>query len=130
MPHRSPPSIFQLLSAGAMSLDLAFDASVPEGERGAWRSRLLQLLADTAVEVAREPSPHAAPVSIRVSVTLDGGRTDQGTEFFAARAIAVIALHRARVEVTSRPGVAETRGRAVARALADLAERVATVLSW
>ena len=48
---------------------------------------------------------------------MERGETDEGIPFFAARARASVRLHRAKVEVTSRPGVAKDRSGAVDAAL-------------
>jgi hypothetical protein len=130
VPERSPRSLYKLLSVPVVTLDIAFDAAVPEAERGPWREALLARLARTSVEVRTAPAADATPIRIRVAVTADAGRTPDGRAFHAARARAVVRLHRASVEVDGAPGVAAGEAEAIRRALADLADRVAVLLSW
>jgi hypothetical protein len=130
VPERPPRSLFKLLSDAALTLEIEFDPSVPERERGPWRERLLQKLSDSDVTVREAPAPNAAPVSVRVRVEAGPGRTDRGLGFFAARATATVRLHRASVTETSRPGVATDEAGAIRKALDDLAQRVLLVLTW
>ena len=130
MPERVPPSLYKLYSDGKITLAIEFDPSVPPDEAASWKERLVESLSHTAVEVLPPPAPNAAPVRVKVAVEVDTGDTRQGPEFFAARARAVVRLHRAAVEVASRPGVSTKRAEAIGKALEDLVERVALVLSW
>ena len=130
VPERAPSSLYKLLSGGRLILDIEYEPSVPNDERGPWRERLLERLADSPVEALRTPGPNAAPVHVRVGVEVDWARTSGGTKFRVAVAKAEVRLHRAHVEVTSNIGAASDEVGAVRKALADLTERVYLVLTW
>lgn len=125
-----PPSLYLALSVRAVTLDLAFDDSVPADARDAWREALVHHVEEAAVDVHPAGTPNTAPVRVRVAVDVDSGRTDTGVDFHAARGRALVTLHRARVEVVAVPGVAADAPTAVREALSHLAEEVALTLTW
>jgi hypothetical protein len=120
----------KLYSDGRITLSIEFDPSVPGALRAPWEARLRESLAPTAVVVLPAPARNAAPVSVMVAVMADTGDTAQGPEFHAARARAVVRLHRAVVVVEGRPGASREQAEAIRKTLADLVDRVALVLTW
>ncbi|MHC4472550.1 MAG: hypothetical protein ACYTDY_08750 [Planctomycetota bacterium] len=130
MAERPLASLNHLLSGLAFVPLLEFDPSVPEEERDPWAAAFRESFETSSLTVVKEGSPNAPPVSIRVAVTYDEGRTDLGVRYFAAQGSAVLELHRAVVEVAGRPGVAKDREEAVRAALRNLVEKVNLALTW
>ena len=127
-PERSPPYLYSLLSDGKAALEVGADASVPADLLARFRAALDRALAESAVEIRAPGSPGVAPVRVEVRLDVGAGTTDRGAGFTAARATAIVALHRVRVEVAGDPGIAREREEAVRAALESLAGEVALVL--
>jgi hypothetical protein len=130
IPDRDVFSLYPLLSDGRAALTIAFDASVPVGERDTWQRELLESFEGSAVEARPGPAPNAAPVAIEVGLIVEPGSTPDGIAFHAAVARATLRLHRATVHVRSRPGVSIDEAEATRKALTDLVERVVRALTW
>ena len=130
VPDQGRSSVSQLLSDSKLTLELRFDDSVPEELRTPWRESLIERLKDTPVEFHAEPSGNAAPVRLVVSAEVAPARTNLGVDFHVARANAILTLHRARIELRSRPGVSVEEAEARERALDHLTDEVVQALSW
>ena len=130
MPERESRSIYRLLPAQALALRHTFDGSVPAVEREAWAALLEDELSLSPARILTTPGPDAPLVELSLSLVLEKGRADNGAEFIAARARAIVSLHRVRVEVLGAPGVAVDRPVAIRKAMKALAKKVALVINW
>ncbi len=130
VPERESRSIYRLLSAQALALRNTFNENVPAAEQDAFAALLEDELCLSPAEILSTPGPDAPLVEISISLVIEQGRADTGADFIAARARAVVSLHRARVEVLGAPGVAVSRPVAIRKAMRALAKKVALVLTW
>ena len=113
-----------------MALRNTFDEHVPDAEQDAWAELLEDELSLSPAEIHAAPGPDAPLVEVSISLVIEKGRADNGAEFIAARALAIVSLHRVRVEVLGTPGVAVDRPVAIRKAMKALAKKVALVLTW
>ena len=125
VPEPATDSLYPLLLDGAV-LRVEFGPRTKEEHRTLFRRMLNEAIERSPLSVLPDGGP---VVRIRVDLAIAEGRTDRGASFFAARATAVVTVHRARVEVDAGPGVDTNREEATRKALRELARRVALVVS-